>query len=80
MIDSIHFFSENNNCTTVNTILVYFLKRTRLSPKWQQLIVTWYGNEKVSSEPEYLPLCEVISFIIIYDGIKDVVVNKKSEL
>ena len=38
MIDSVHFFSENNNRITVNTILVYILKRTRLTPKMTQLI------------------------------------------
>ena len=35
MIDSEseHYFSENNNCITINTILVYILKQTGLTPK-----------------------------------------------
>ena len=33
MIDSVHYFSKENNCITVNTILVYIWKRTRLAPK-----------------------------------------------
>ena len=50
MIDSVHYFSENNNYITFNTILLYIVKRTRLTTK-----------------------CFV-------DGIKDVVVNRKSKL
>ena len=52
MIDSVHYFSENNNCITVNAVLVYILKRTRLAPKMttanchvickrEKLQVTW---------------------------------------
>ena len=35
MIDSVHYFSENNNCITINNIilLLYISKRTRLTPK-----------------------------------------------
>ena len=68
MIDSVHYVSENNNCITVNTVLVYILKQTRLAPKWQQLIVTWYVNEKASSDLNTF-LCvktHPFSFIIIH--------------
>ena len=33
MLDSVHYFSENNYPITINTILVYILKPTLLTPK-----------------------------------------------
>ena len=82
MIDSVHYFSENNNCITVNTILVYILKRTRLAPKMTTANCHVICKQESFKWPEYFPLCEdtPIPFIIIHDGIKDVVVNRKSEL
>ena len=61
---------------------MYILKRTRLTPK----ITTAYCHVICKQEsfklPEDFPLYEdtPISFIIIHDGIKHVVVNRKSEL
>ena len=39
MINSVHYFLENNNRVIVNTILVYMyiLKRTRVTPKIEDL-------------------------------------------
>ena len=76
MIDSVHYFSKNNNCITVNTILDYISKRTRLAQK----MTTANVNEKVTWIPSFVFEDTPISFIIIHDGIKDVVVNRKSEL
>ena len=81
MIDSVHY-SENNNRIIVNTMLVYILKQTRLAPKMTTVNCHVICKRESFNWPEYLSLCEdtPISFIIIHDGIKDVAVNKKSEL
>ena len=80
MIDSVHYLSENNNRITVNTILFYILKRRRLTPKMTTTTDCHVTCKRESFKwPEYLPLYEntPISFIIIHDGIKDVIVYLK---
>ena len=34
MIDSVQYISEDANHITVNTLLIYILKQTRLTQKW----------------------------------------------
>ena len=81
MINSVHYSYENNNCITVNTTLIYtyILKRTRLTPKITTANCHVIYKQESFKWPEYFPLCEdtPISFIIIHDGIKHVVVNRK---
>ena len=82
MIDSVYYFLENTNSITVNSILVYILNRTRLTLKMTtancHVICKWESFKLL----EYPHLCEdtSISVINIHDGIKDVIVNRKSEL
>ena len=82
MITSGHYSSENNNRLTVNTLFVYILKQTRLAPKMTTANCDLICKRESFKWPENLALCEdtPISFIIIHDGIKDVVVSRKSEL
>ena len=81
MIDSVHYFLENNNSNPANTILVYILTRTRLAPKMTSANCHVICKRENFKWHEYLHLCEdtPILFIIIHDGIKEVV-NSKSEL
>ena len=78
MINSVHYFLENNNRITVNTILVYILKRTRLAPKMTTDNCHLICKQENFKWPECFPLCEDthILLIIIHDGIKDLVVNR----
>ena len=84
MINLIHYFLDNNNRITINTILVYMyiLKRIRLTPKMTTANCHVIWKWESFKWPGYFPLCEdaPISFIIIHDGIKRVVVNRKSKL
>ena len=61
---------------------MYILKRTRLTPKMTTANCHVIFKQESFKLHEYFPLCEdtPISFIIIHDGIKHVVVNIKSEL
>ena len=75
---------RNNNLITVNSILVYIyiLKRTRLTLNMTTANCHVLCKPESSSDLNTF-LCvrtPPISFIIIHDGIKDVVVNRKSEL
>ena len=74
MKGSVHYFSENNNCITVNPIFVYILKRTSLAPKMTP------ANCHVICKRESFLCVKTHPFVIIHDGMKDVVVNRKSEL
>ena len=76
MIDSVHYFSENNNRITVNTILLYILKWTCLASNMTTANCQVKYKWESFKGPEYLPLCEDtrISFII-HDEIKDVVIS-----
>ena len=82
VMDSEHYFSENHNRITVNTVLVNILKRTRLQPKMTNANYHVICKQESFKWPEYFPLCEdtPISFIIIHDRIKHVCLNRKSEL
>ena len=77
IIDCVHYFSENNNCITLNTLLVYILKRARLAPKMTTANCPVICKRERFKWPEYLPVCEDTPN---HDGIKYVVVNRKSEL
>ena len=72
MLNSVHYLKENNNRINIKTL---FVRRTRLTPKMTTT------NCHVICKRDF-PLCEdtPISFIIIHDGIKNVVVNIKSKL
>ena len=61
---------------------MYILKRTRLTPKMTTANCHVICKQESFKWPEGFPLCEdtPILFIIIHDGIKHVVVNRKSEL
>ena len=61
---------------------MYIFKQTRLAPKLTTANCHVICKQERFKYPEYFPLCEdtTIPFIIIHNGIKRVVVNRKSEL
>ena len=74
-IVSVYYFSEKNNRITVNIILIYNLKQTRLIPKMTTANChVNMLNEKASSDLNTFLFDEdtPISFIIIHYGIKDI--------